>query len=131
MELAPTPTTNLIDLTDLEVITNEDHPMTMENDQPTSSGQINTQPDLPMEPTRKGKEVKSTTFLIPATKTTYTVNTTKPQTEEITEHEDAVLERQIELITAREILKARSQTTIPTKTLLTKQTLIPNTNQRQ
>jgi hypothetical protein len=38
MERAPTPTTNLIDLTDLEVITNEDHPMTMENDLPTSSG---------------------------------------------------------------------------------------------
>jgi hypothetical protein len=111
MERAPTPTTNLIDLTDLEVITNEDHPMTMENDLPTSSGQINTQPDLPVEPTRKGKEVRSTTFSIPTTKSTQIVNTKEPHTEEITEHEDAILARQIELVTARELLKARSQTT--------------------
>jgi hypothetical protein len=40
MALAPTPTTNLINLTDLEIITNEDHPMNMETDEPTSSGQV-------------------------------------------------------------------------------------------
>jgi hypothetical protein len=39
-DIAPIPTTNLIDLTDLEIITSEDHPMTLENDLPTSSGLI-------------------------------------------------------------------------------------------
>ena len=38
----PTPTTNLIDLTDLEIITSEDHPMNMETDEPTSSGLVPT-----------------------------------------------------------------------------------------
>jgi hypothetical protein len=84
-----------------------------------------------VEPTRKGKEVRSTTFSIPTTKSTQIVNTKEPHTEEITEHEDAILARQIELVTARELLKARSQTTKPTTTPLTKQTIIPNTNQRQ
>jgi hypothetical protein len=40
--IAPIPTTNLIDLTDLEIVASEDHPMTLETDQPTSSGQIGT-----------------------------------------------------------------------------------------
>jgi hypothetical protein len=38
--LVPIPTTNLIDLTDLETIASEDYPMALETDIPTSSGMI-------------------------------------------------------------------------------------------
>jgi hypothetical protein len=48
VNFATVPTTNLIDLTDLDIIASEDHEMTLENEQPTSSGRINTQPAPPV-----------------------------------------------------------------------------------
>ena len=48
VDVATVPTTNLIDLIDLDIITSEDHEMTLENEQPTSSGRINTQPAPPV-----------------------------------------------------------------------------------
>jgi hypothetical protein len=43
-ETTPVPTLNLIDLTDPKVHTCEDHQMTLETDQPTSSGPVETCP---------------------------------------------------------------------------------------
>jgi hypothetical protein len=74
MALAPTLITNLIDLTELEVITNEDHPMDMGTDEPTSSGLATAQPAPKGEPTKKGKEIK-----------TIMITTPPPQVEEATE----------------------------------------------
>jgi hypothetical protein len=86
--------------------------MTMETDQPTSSGPIEIQPAPQTAPTKKGKEVKiSTNTKIPITSLTI-IGGNKPQitqTQEAEESEEAILIRQIELMEAREELKKRSQ----------------------
>jgi hypothetical protein len=56
------PTLNLIDLTDPQIQTCEDHQMTLETDQPTTSGLIENMPVLESIPvTKKGKEVRVNT----------------------------------------------------------------------
>jgi hypothetical protein len=74
MAITPTPITDLIDLTDLEMVTNEDHPMDMETEEPTSSGLVTAQPATTGIPTKKGKEIK-----------TILITTPPPQIEETTE----------------------------------------------
>jgi hypothetical protein len=54
--LAPTPTINLIELTDPQIIYDTDHHMTLDTDQPTPSGQVWTLPTPKPKQTNKVKE---------------------------------------------------------------------------
>jgi hypothetical protein len=55
-KFAPTSTTNIIDLTNPHIIYDTDHHMTLDTDQPTSSGKVLTLPTPKPLPMTKGKE---------------------------------------------------------------------------